>query len=121
MLLREVEPDTDGTFGIHLELSVALDVAELRRRRIVEREHHRTLAGGDVDALVDQLCHGDRTIAMVVQHFERVPEARLGDRVHRVGVGHEMHHQHGHPAHRGIGSRCDRPASCVGSGGCGGR
>ena len=74
MLLVECEPDADGAVRIDLECSVVIDVAELRRTRVIEGEYHRRLPRGQIDLLVDHLSDGHRAIAARVQPLEVTPK-----------------------------------------------
>ena len=81
-LLGEVLEDADRARRVDLELAVALDVAELRRRRVVEHEHDRRDPLRQLlDLLVDDVGHVHRAVAALVQLLEVAAGSRCGVRV----------------------------------------
>jgi hypothetical protein len=68
--LREVEPDPDHARRVDLELPVPLDVAELRRRRVVEREDDGAEPARQIELPVEELGHRHRAVPALVEQLE---------------------------------------------------
>ena len=111
VLLVERRQDSDGRRRIDLELSVLLDVAELRWRCVVEHEHDRRLPGGQIDLLVDHLRHVDRAIASTVHRLQVAAEPLLRALVQPVLVDDEVVLENGNAAELVRRWRLDRLGS----------
>src|SRR5215510_5983673 len=70
MLALEGLENADTRLGIDLDGAVALEVAKLARRGVVEGEYDRRRPGGQGDAPVEEVAQVDQPVALGVERLE---------------------------------------------------
>jgi hypothetical protein len=70
--------DADAALGVDDPVVALLDIAELSRRGVVEREDDRARAGGQRDPAVDVVGEGHRAVAPLPQALQILPEVLGG-------------------------------------------
>src|SRR5262249_36990056 len=86
MLALKGLEDTDAGLGVDLDGAVALDVAELARRGVVEGEYDRRRPGRQADAPVEELAQVDQPVALGVERLEVTTEVLGRSGPLRLGV-----------------------------------